>query len=192
MQDLAHHILDIAENSVRAHASLVVIRLQERPSEDLLRLEIIDNGEGMSEEMRRQVLSPFTTSRTERRVGLGLALLAQAAREAGGDCRVESTPFHGTRIVADFRLSHIDLKPIGDLGETMLVLAVGHSDTDFALEIERGGGLRRFDTQEIRASLGDAPLCSPTGLRVLRGHLGEVLGTRPTHPYGLKESPNAC
>jgi Histidine kinase-, DNA gyrase B-, and HSP90-like ATPase len=192
MQDLSHHILDIAENSVRAHASLVVIRLQERPEEDLLRLEIIDNGEGMSEEMRRQVLSPFTTSRTERAVGMGLALLAQAARETGGECRVASTPCKGTRVVADFRLSHIDCRPLGDMVETMLALAVGHPDTDFALEIERGGELRRFDTQEIRASLGDAPLCSPTGLRTLRGQLGEVLVTRPTHPHRLKEFPNAC
>jgi hypothetical protein len=179
MQDLAHHILDIAENSVRAHATLVIIRLQERPEEDLLRLEIIDNGEGMSEEMRREVLSPFTTSRTERRVGLGLPLLAQAARETGGDCRVESIPRHGTRVVADFRLGHIDRRPLGDLVETMLTLIIGNQDVDFGLEIERGGTVNRLDTQSIRLALGETPLCSAAGLRTLRERLSATAG-KPT------------
>ncbi len=189
MQDLSHHILDVAENSVRAGAALVEIRLVEDQTADRLRLEIADNGAGMDEEMRQSVMSPFTTSRTERSVGLGLALLAQAARETGGECHVESAPGEGTRVNATFALDHIDRKPVGDLGETMMTLIVGNPDVDFLLERTNGGTPGRLDTREIRQSLGGGALCTAAGLRALRSLLGQALQTRADEHTQLKGDP---
>ena len=113
MRDLSLHILDITENSVRAGASRVEIRLADDTVADRLTLEIIDDGQGMDEEMRRHVLEPFTTSRTERPVGLGLPLLAQAAREAEGECRVESSPGKGTTVGVEIPLETLEERDNG-------------------------------------------------------------------------------
>lgn len=185
MQDLSQHILDVAENSVRAGARQVEIRLAQDSATDRLRLEIVDDGEGMGDGVRQTVLSPFTTSRTERKVGLGLSLLAQAAREAAGDCQVESSPGKGTRVVATFRHSHIDRKPLGELGETMLTLIVGNPEVNFLFELDCDGRVQRLDTKDIRASLGGAPLCSAAGMRTLRTRIGEVVQALPNFPREL-------
>jgi anti-sigma regulatory factor (Ser/Thr protein kinase) len=154
MQDLSLHILDIAENSVRAGASLIEIRIEEATAADRLRIEIADNGQGMGEQMRRRVLSPFTTSRTDRKVGLGLSLLAQAARQADGECDVESEPAGGTRVKATFRSSHIDRKPLGSLRETFQTLVVGNPGIDFVLELRCDGEVQTLDTRELHESDG--------------------------------------
>jgi hypothetical protein len=163
MQDLSLHILDVAENSLRAGATRVEIRIAEDVAGDLLRLEISDNGQGMEPELCQRVISPFVTSREDRRVGLGLALLAQASREAGGECHVESQPGKGTRVTATFRHSHIDRKPLGDLGETFVALAATNPQVDFLLEIQGGGETRRLDTRDLRSNQGKArpPVASP-------------------------------
>jgi len=198
MRDLSLHILDVAENSVRAGATRVEIRLEEDPKRDLMRLEIIDNGSGMDEPMRQAVLSPFTTSRTERRVGLGLPLLAQAAREAQGDCEIESAPGQGTRVAATFRPGHIDCKPLGDLGETAVALAIGHPTVDFQFGIQRGAQMRRISTRDVRETHGNAQECSPEMMRDLRERLAEILAADPkmaegaAPPRGEKEPNDAC
>ncbi len=154
MEDLSLHILDIAENAIRAGARVVEIRLVEDTATDLLLIEIADDGKGMDAELCRQVLSPFVTTRTERRFGLGLPLLAQAAREANGDCRVESQPGKGTKVVATFSHSHIDRKPIGDLRATYETLVVGNPTVEFVLELWSDGKVQRLDTREFRGAGG--------------------------------------
>lgn len=151
MQDLSLHLLDVAENSVRAGASRVEIRLVEDTDRDELRLEIVDDGVGMDPALCARATSPFVTTRAGKRIGLGLALLRQAAREAEGDCVVESAPGQGTRVVATFRHSHIDRKPLGDIGETLLALAAAHPETAFLLEIQSGGQTQRLDTRHLPA-----------------------------------------
>jgi C4-dicarboxylate-specific signal transduction histidine kinase len=134
MEDLSLHILDIVENSLRAKATTIVIRLTENMRSDTLVLEVIDDGEGMDEEGLRRSLDPFYTTKSGKRVGLGLPFLAQSAEEAEGSLKVESAIGEGTRVKAMFRRSHIDRKPLGDLKETVRMLKATHPEVSFSFE----------------------------------------------------------
>ncbi len=144
------HILDVVENSVESEASEVRIRVNEDVEKDLLSVEIEDNGRGMDQETVDKVLDPFYTTRTTRRVGLGLPLLAQAAREAGGDIEISSEVGKGTRVKASFRHSHIDRKPLGDMEQTLTTLIAGHPETHFVYEHRDPETSFRLDTDEMR------------------------------------------
>lgn len=141
MEDLSLHILDLVENSLAAKARNVAIRLREDPKADLLILEIEDDGEGMEEEKRREALSPFFTTKGKK-TGLGLALLAQSAQEAGGRVELESREGRGTKVKATFRLSHVDRRPVGDVEETLRCLRGTHPEVNisFAYDRSNGGG----------------------------------------------------
>lgn len=134
VEDLSLHILDIVENSLRANARNIEIKLTEDGTRDKLILEIKDDGEGMSEETTQHALDPFFTTKNGKQVGLGLSFLAQSAEEAGGELRIESAIGEGTRVIADFRLSHIDRKPLGDIGETIRCLEATHPEVHFSFE----------------------------------------------------------
>ena len=149
MEDLSLHILDIAENSVAAEAETIEIRIDEDMEGDLLHLEIKDNGQGMPEEVRSQVLDPFFTTRTTRRVGLGLPLLAQAARDSGGTLEVDSAPGRGTMVKANFKLSHPDRKPLGDVASTLGAIVAGRPELTIVFRYIKDG--------EVVASLDTSP-----------------------------------
>ena len=119
MEDLSLHILDVVENAVAASADRVRILLHEDTQSDAMLLEIEDNGRGMDAEARAKALDPFFTTKTTRRVGLGLPLLAQAARESGGTLELISEAGRGTTVRAVFQLSHPDRKPLGDIAVTL-------------------------------------------------------------------------
>jgi anti-sigma regulatory factor (Ser/Thr protein kinase) len=154
MEDLSLHILDIAENATRAGATLIEIEVLEDEKRDLLEISIRDNGRGMDPEMLERATDPFSTTRTTRRVGLGLSLLQQAANEAGGDLILKSEPGRGTRVAATFQKSHIDRKPIGDLGSTLTALIMGNPRLDFVYFSNLGGEETEVDTRVIRDQLG--------------------------------------
>jgi len=149
MEDLSLHILDIVENSIMASAGRIEIGIEEDNAKDLLTLEISDDGRGMDEQTLKKALDPFFTTRTTRRVGLGLALLAQAARESGGEMSVSSRSNEGTRVRATFRLSHPDCKPMGDIAETIQTLVLSHPEINFVFEHKTDGSIHRFDSREI-------------------------------------------
>jgi signal transduction histidine kinase len=132
MEDLSLHLLDIVENSINALATRIDISIIEKKDEDRLIMEISDNGMGMDEEVKRNVLDPFFTTKPNRKAGLGLPLLAQAAEEAGGSLRIESEVGKGTKITAAFQLSHMDRKPLGNMIETLRVLRAAHPYIDFS------------------------------------------------------------
>ena len=148
MEDLSLHILDIAENSISASAKRIEIRIDEDKAKDLLTVEIKDDGKGMDEETLQKVLDPFFTTRTTRKVGLGLSLLAQAARQSDGKIELSSGPGEGTTVKAVFRFSHPDCKPVGDIHETIRSLVAGHPGIDFLYEHMKNGSIYRFDTRE--------------------------------------------
>lgn len=150
MQDLSLHVLDVVENSLRSNAKRVEIRLIEDPERDLLELQIKDDGEGMDPETLSRATDPFFTSKADKKVGLGLALLAQAAREAGGKLDIASSRGAGTTVRAVFRNSHPDRKPLGDMAATLQTLVGGNPDVDFLYEHRKGTEMIRFDTREIR------------------------------------------
>ncbi len=134
MEDISLHLLDVAENALVAGADRIEIRIFEERKKDIMKIEIKDNGCGMDEQTVNRALDPFYTTKPDKRVGLGLPLLAQAAREAGGDIEIQTAPGKGTMVRAMFQLSHPDLKPLGDVLETMATLACAHPQVQFIFE----------------------------------------------------------
>ena len=168
VQDLSLHILDIVENSLAAGAGRVEIRIEEDLRADRMVLEIIDDGCGMDETMVKQALDPFFTTKTVRRVGLGLPLLAEACRICDGELCLQSCPGEGTTVKATFQHSHIDRKPLGQMGDTLITLIVGHPEVDLRYEHRKGGKVFSLDTREIKSDLGDVPLNAPQVVSALR------------------------
>jgi len=175
MEELALHMLDLAENSLAAGARRVDIRVTEDPAADRLVLEVRDDGSGMPEEVLQRAADPFFTTRSTRRVGLGLALLEQAARLADGSLRIQSRPGAGTTVTAEFQLSHPDRQPLGDVAATLLALAAGHPEIQFSYEHRGADFAVRFDTVEFKQSLGGVAPNSPAGIAALRRSLAEAL-----------------
>jgi signal transduction histidine kinase len=154
MEDLSLHILDIVQNSLAASASEVKIVILEDTIGDRLEVEIEDDGHGMDENTRKKALDPFFTTRSTRRVGLGLPLLAQAARESGGSFDLSSTPGRGTSVRAVFQLSHPDRKPLGDLAGTLGVVLAGKRDLDLLFEYRKNAKLvASLDTRRRQKSI---------------------------------------
>ena len=146
MQDLSLHILDIAENATRAGSSKVVIEILEDESQDKLAVCIEYNGKGMDEEMIKKALDPFFTTKSGKKVGLGLSLLAHAAQQAGGELKIDSKEGKGTKVTAAFQLSHPDMKPIGDVFATMTALVAGNPSIQFVLDYKKGDYNYHFDS----------------------------------------------
>ena len=162
MKELSLNILDVTENSVKAGATLTQILLDE--TEDTLRITIKDDGCGMSAEVVRSVTDPFYTTRTTRKVGLGVPLLKLAAEQTGCSMSIESKEkdkfpdSHGTTVTAEFNKKHIDFTPLGDIVSTVTTLIQGHPDTDFYFEHKYGDKSVTLDTRELRMALGDVLL----------------------------------
>lgn len=157
------HILDIAENSVEAGATKVEISINEDPRADTFTLRVEDNGRGI--ELDRKEEDPFFTSKTAKRFGLGIPLLAQAARECNGGLTIKRKgPGGGTVLVATFQRSHIDMKPLGNMGATMSALVAGHPELEYSFLYEKEGSSYRLDTSELRGELDGLPLNVPAVL----------------------------
>lgn len=174
MEELSLHILDIAHNAIEAGAKHVKVRIRESRREDALWIEVEDDGAGMDEATLRKATDPFFTTRSTRRVGLGLALLEQAARAAGGGLRVESSPGAGTKVTARLRLGHIDRQPLGDVGVTLLSLIVGHPEVEFEYRHETDEGVGVFRSGELESRLAGAPPGSAERIAAVRRRLEEM------------------
>lgn len=175
MEDISLHILDIAENSIGAGASLIKITVADKTDEDLFSLEVEDNGKGIPEDIRDSVLDPFCTTRTTRRVGLGLSLLAQSARDTGGDISIRTGSGTGTMVTATFKKNHIDMKPVGNIPETLLVLIAGNPSIDFHFTCTTDTNTFSLDTREIKETLEGVPITSPPVLSFLRNYISSSL-----------------
>lgn len=168
------HILDIVENSVAAKADTIEIRVTEDIEHDLLSLQVIDNGTGMDNDTVKKVLDPFYTSKTVRRFGFGLPLLAEAVKAANGSLSIESKKGQGTKIKADFQYSHIDRKPLGNIGETMITLIMGNPEIDLIYVHKKKNYRYTLDTRKIRAQLKDKPINSLDGMRRVKKKLEKL------------------
>lgn len=162
MKELSLNILDIAENSTKAKATLVEILITESNTE--LEISIRDNGTGMTEEVLSSVTNPFYTTRKTRSVGMGIPLFKIAAEQTGGSLRITSRHIdsfptdHGTTVTAHFNKNHIDFTPLGDVVSSVVTLIQGHPSVDF-LFIHRSEGREvTLDTREIRDVLDGVPL----------------------------------
>ena len=148
MEDLSLHILDVAENAIRAEAKTIRIEILEDEAKDLLTLCIEDDGRGMNKETAERVMDPFFTTKSEKRVGLGVALLSQAAQQADGELMIDSEEGVGTRVTATFKLSHPDMKPLGDILQTMATLITADPSIRFIYDHKKGDESIYFDSHE--------------------------------------------
>jgi len=191
MRELSQHIMDLVENSVQAGARRVDVEIQEDLKADVLTLRVIDDGHGMAPEIAARVTDPFFTSRTCRRIGLGLPLMAAATERCGGSLEVASTLGRGTVVTARFQRSHIDRPPLGDLRSTLLSALVGHPAVDFHYRHSVDGRVFDLDGAAIKRELGGVPLTHPAVLRWLEQYLGEGLAEVGVEPTPLKEEGDA-
>ena len=180
MRELALHLLDIAENSVAAEAGDITIAVEEDTKKDRLKLSVNDNGKGMDEEMVARVTDPFVTSRTTRKVGLGIPLLKAAAEACNGYLRINSAVGQGTRLEVEFQLSHIDRMPLGDLAGTCFELLVGWPQIHWVFRYACNGSEFVFDDAPIKKELGDVSLTEPSILTYLRESLQEGIDSMRT------------
>ena len=173
MTEISLNILDVAENSVRAGASLVEIAVDADLEQNRLTVMIKDNGCGMSPEQLEQVTDPFFTTRTTRKVGLGIPFFKMAALSADGDFEIVSKEGEGTEVKAEFALNHIDRMPLGDINGTIYTLVNFHPDMDFCYVYRYDGKEFVLDTRQMRDILGDIPLDTPEVTGYIREYLEE-------------------
>lgn len=163
MRELSLHILDLLQNAREAQAKQVEVDIDENTAADRLTIVVRDDGRGMDAETQRRALDPFFTTRNTRHVGLGLPLLAAAARQCEGDLVVNSRPGQGTSVAATFRRSHVDRVPLGNMTDTLLAFLVGGEgdgpELRYCHRFDRSTYV--FDTQAIRADVGDVPFSYP-------------------------------
>jgi anti-sigma regulatory factor (Ser/Thr protein kinase) len=174
MPELALHILDLVQNSIAAGAKRVTVTIRYDWANDMLTISIEDDGKGMDEELARRVTSPFVTTRTTRKVGLGIPMFSQLAQMCGGSLEISSTPGAGTKLTAAFRASHVDLPPMGSLRETILSLVAACPERpEFRFVYRVDDREFVFDTSEVRAQLGGLPLGEPEILEWIGEYVSE-------------------
>ena len=160
MRELSLNILDIAQNSISAGALLITIEVSENRTDQTLFIGIYDNGRGMSEEQVKSVIDPFFTTRTTRKVGMGIPLFKMAAEQTGGSLEIKSELGVGTEVKAYFKTDSVDFTPLGDVASTIQMLITMNTDRDFVYKHIVDGKEFVCDTREIKAILGDVPLDS--------------------------------
>lgn len=161
MRELSLHILDIVENGITAGADCIYIEVKELRSDDVLTIVIRDNGRGISAEKLAKLTDPFVTTRTTRRVGLGLSLLAAAAERCDGKMEVRAGNAGGTEVMATFQYSHIDRAPIGDMASTLSTLMMGNPQIDVVYKHAIETDEFILDTRELKKDLGVQTLDDP-------------------------------
>lgn len=173
MRELSLHILDIVQNSIAAGASRIIVSANADDGRDLLAISVSDNGRGMTPEMVERVRSPFCTTRTTRKVGLGIPMLAAAAEACDGELNIDSKPGSGTKLCVTFKLSHIDRAPFGDIVSTMIDAIVANPEISFRYEQKVDGKEFQLDTDDIKRELGEVPIETPSVRRWMQDYLSE-------------------
>ncbi len=173
MQDLSMHILDVCYNSVAAKAKNLYIRIEKNYKLDVLKILIIDDGFGMSEETLKKVTNPFYTTRTTRKIGLGVPLMKETCEMCNGSFKISSRPKIGTVIDMNLQLSHIDLMPMGDLGQTIFTLINADPNLEYQLEYICDDKSYIFSTVEVKEVLDGVDINSPEILLYLKDLINE-------------------
>ena len=173
MRELSLNVLDIVQNSITAKASLIEIELIEDINDDILKINIFDNGKGMTDEQIKSVTDPFYTTRTTRKIGLGIPLFKMAAEMSGGSFKIESIVGVGTKIFTSFIHSSIDRMPVGNINETVSMLIQMNPDIDFVYTHTFNEKSYSLDTRELREQLEDVPLDTPDVIEWINDYLKE-------------------
>ncbi len=191
MRELAQHMTDLIENSIRAGARRVDVEVEEDHRADRLMIRVSDDGKGMSREMAERAVDPFCTTRDCRRVGLGLPLLSATAERCGGSLEIASELGRGTRVTALMRSAHIDRPPLGDLRATLLTAVVGHPDAAIRYRHSVDGLTFQLDGLLLREELEGVPLSHPAILRWLERYITDGLANLGLEPASIKEESRA-
>jgi len=173
MTELSLHILDVVENSIHAKATLIEITICAKVKSDVLMISITDNGYGMTKKVLEHVTDPFFTTRKTRSVGLGIPFFRYAALSSGGHFHITSKPGAGTKVEADFSLSHIDRLPLGDITGTIYTLITCNIQTDFVYIYQIDDRTFTLDTRQVKEILDGIPLNTPEVAAYLKGYLTE-------------------
>ena len=173
MRELSLNVLDIAQNSVSANASLIEIELTEDTKTYDLLIGIYDNGKGMTAEQVENVRDPFFTTRTTRKVGMGIPLFKFAAETTGGKLEIESEVGVGTKVRAYFKTDHLDFTPVGDMTSTMISLITMNLHIDFLYRRKIDGREFTLDTRQLKEILGDVPLNEPSIAMWIQQYINE-------------------
>jgi len=168
MKDISLHLLDIVQNSIRAKASEIIIRIQAEVQSGWYKLSVEDNGCGMEGSLLETVTDPFVTSRTTRKVGLGLPLLKQSAEQSGGTLSIRSEKGKGCSVEATFRNDHIDCLPEGDIAGVMALLITANESMEFIFDYSVPGSSYSLNTREVKEILNGVPLNDPEIYRALK------------------------
>lgn len=175
MRDLSLHILDIVQNSIKAAASVITIRITANREQEYLILNVSDNGTGMDRDFLNKVEDPFVTSRLTRKVGLGIPLLKESAIKCGGKFDICSQKNIGTTLSAAFLIDHIDRLPLGDVGDTMALLISSNTGIRFILIIESRNGYVQIDTDEINRHLDGVSIAEHDVLQWVKEYINECV-----------------
>lgn len=175
MEDISLHILDLAQNSIAAGASRIEINIQDIRQQGILRITICDNGKGMDEDQVVNAVDPFYTTRTTRKVGLGIPLFKASAEATGGYVKIHSQKGTGTTVQAVFHSSHIDCLPMGRMEDTVTTLIFCNPDVDFIYSHESCGRQFVLNTGEIRQQLGEVSIANPDVIGWLKDYINEGL-----------------
>ena len=173
LPEISLNILDIANNSIRAGADLIIIEVRIFSKKDILTIRITDNGCGLTDEQISKVEDPFFTTRNTRDVGLGIPFLKQATEITGGSMLIKSIPNKSTTINAFFGLSHIDRMPLGDICSSIYTLILANKNLDFHYIYGCDGKEYQIDTRSLRLILGDIPFDTPEVAEFIRNFLKE-------------------
>ena len=173
MQELSLNILDIAPNSIKAGATLVRIEIEIDRAKNGMRIAVIDNGCGMDEATLERVVDPFYTTRTTRKVGLGVPFFKMASEMAGGQFSIRSAPGEGTAVEATFQWDNVDRMPLGDMAATYCSLVMVSEGTDFVYTHTVDGRSFTADSREFRAVLEGVPLSTPDVQAFIRDYIRE-------------------
>lgn len=160
MRELSMHILDIVQNSISADSTMIEVIVSEEIKRDKLYISIKDNGRGMDEETLKKVVDPFYTSRTTRKVGLGIPMFKRTAVICGGDFDIKSQVGVGTSIEINMQYSHIDRPPIGNMADTVMVMVNTEKNIEFIYTHKINDKEYVLDTRVLREVLGEVPLTS--------------------------------
>ncbi len=174
MREISLHLLDILTNSVAAGATRISLDIYANNKDDSLILKVTDNGKGMSPDFLRSVTDPFTTTRTTRKVGLGIPLFKEACELCGGKVRIESKQNAGTTVYGNMRIRSIDRLPMGDLGDTFAALIGSYPDRDFVVRLQSDtAGISITSTADIRKRIGNLPITDTHILMFIRDYIRE-------------------
>ena len=173
MRELSLNVLDIVQNSITAKATLIKIELIEDINNDSLKINIFDNGKGMTDEQIKSVTDPFYTTRTTRKIGLGIPLFKMAAEMSGGSFKIESIVGVGTKIFTSYIHSSIDRMPVGNINGTVSMLIQMNPDIDFVYTHTFNEKSYSLDTRELREQLEDVPLDTPDVIEWINDYLKE-------------------